>query len=116
MKIFISGKINGCKNYRDIFSEAERKLIEIGCTTVNPCIVSDKVTRCLSSFGMKPELKDFMREDIRELCGCDDIFMLDNWTDSEGATYEFLIAKKVLGIPIFFSVESLKEELLKNTD
>jgi len=46
MKIFISGKINGCKNYRDIFS----------------------------------------------------------------------IAKKVLGIPIFFSVESLKEELLKNTD
>lgn len=115
MKIFISGKISGCKNYRDIFNEAESRLIETGCTTVNPCTVSDKVTRCLSSFGMKPELKDFMREDIRELCSCDGIYMLDNWTDSEGATYEFLIAKKVLGIPVFFSVESLKDELLKRT-
>jgi len=41
--------------------------------------------------------------------------MLDNWTDSEGAIWEFLIAKKVLDIPVFFSVESLKEELLKRT-
>jgi len=31
------------------------------------------------------------------------------WTDSEGAIWEFLIAKKVLGIPVFFSIESIKE-------
>lgn len=29
MKIYISGKMNGCSNYRDKFNEAENKLREI---------------------------------------------------------------------------------------
>ena len=109
MKIYISGKMNGYPNYRDKFNEAENKLREIGCDTVNPCTISDILIQTFSYFNKKPETSVFMRDDISKLCDCDGILMLDNWTDSEGAIWEFLIAKKVLGIPIFFSVESIKE-------
>ena len=115
MKIYISAKMNGCLDYRDKFNEAENKLREIGCDTVNPCTISDILIQTFSYFNKKPEVSVFMRDDIIKLCDCDGILMLDNWTDSEGAIWEFLIAKKVLGIPVFFSIESLKEELLKRT-
>jgi len=115
MKIYISGKMNGYPNYRDKFNEAENKLREIGCDTVNPCTISDVLIQTFSNFNKKPEVSVFMRDDIIKLWIADGILMLDNWTDSEGAIWEFLIAKKVLDIPVFFSVESLKEELLKRT-
>lgn len=38
-----------------------------------------------------------MRECLKALCGCDVIYVLDDWTDSKGALTEVLVAK-ILGL------------------
>ena len=76
--------MHGCLGYGDKFIEAESKLKKMGFEVANPCIASEVLIQSFSCFNKKPEINDFMHEDIKKLCDCDGILMLDNWTDSEG--------------------------------
>jgi hypothetical protein len=46
-----------------------------------------------------------MKEDIKALCDCDQIFMLSNWVDSKGAIIEHAIAM-YLGIKVIYQTNA----------
>lgn len=89
-KVYISGKISGLaeKVYKNNFNSAELYLTGLGYDAVNPV-----------SEGLIPNgtWKDYMRRDIKLLCDCDYIYLLEGWEDSDGASLEKLIADN-LGI------------------
>lgn len=90
-KIYISGKITGIENEaRELFAKAEKKLKEEGFETVNPMKLNHNHDRSWHSY---------MKEDVKALCECDEIFMLSNWIDSTGAFIEHTIAM-YLGIKV----------------
>lgn len=84
MKIYISGKITGIEGEAPaLFEEAEKKLCSIGFEIVNPLKLNHEHDKSWHSY---------MKEDVKALCECDEIFMLSNWTDSKGAIIEHTIA------------------------
>ncbi len=98
MKIYISGKISGIeKEAPKLFEEAERHLQKMGFDTVNPMKLNHNHDKTWHSY---------MKEDVRALCDCDGIFMLNNWTDSKGAIIEHTIAM-YLGIQVTYQKQTI---------
>lgn len=89
-KVYISGKISGLseKVYKNNFNSAELYLTGLGYDAVNPV---SEVTIPNGTW------EDYMRRDIKLLCDCDYIYLIDGWEDSDGASLEKLIADN-LGI------------------
>lgn len=89
-KVYISGPITGRdeKEYKNDFNSAELWLTGLGYDVVNPV-----------SYGLIEggEWTDYMRRDIKLLCDCDYIYLLDGWKGSGGACLEKHIADN-LGI------------------
>ena len=92
-KVYISGQITGLEKetYTALFSYAEKKIESAGYTAINPARLDD----CENPEKM--EWSDFLRRDIKLLCGCDYICLLPNWKESRGARLEATIAEQ-LGI------------------
>lgn len=83
-KIYISGKITGIeKTAPELFSKAEDELKKKGFETVNPMTINHDHDGSWHSY---------MRQDIKSLCDCDEIYMLSNWIDSKGAIIEHTIS------------------------
>lgn len=83
MKIYIAGKVNGLENYKEYFNAAEEKLMSEGHLCMNP--------------GNLPE--GFPYDAYLPICyamidACDAIYLLKNWTDSNGAHLEYQHATK----------------------
>lgn len=97
-KVYISGKISGLseKVYKNNFNSIELYLTGLGYDVVNPV-----------SYPQEPNWKweDYMKRDIKLLVGCDYIYMLEGWEDSDGASLEHLIAEN-LGIKTLVLDES----------
>lgn len=89
-KVYISGKVSGLseKVYKNNFNSAELYLTGLGYDAVNPV---SEVTIPNGTW------EDYMRRDIKLLCDCDYIYLIDGWEDSDGASLEKLIADN-LGI------------------
>jgi hypothetical protein len=97
-KIYISGKITGIeKEAQDIFSKAEKALKEKGFDVVNPLTLNHNHSKTWHAY---------MKEDIKALCDCDSIFMLENWVDSKGAIIEHTIAM-YLGMKVQYESSQL---------
>lgn len=60
----------------------------------------------MDRFGVTPDT--FLKGDLDILAQCDYILMMPEWEKSTGATEERMFAIKS-GIPIFYSVETMKE-------
>lgn len=88
MHIYISGPISDDPESEQKFQDAEDYLRSIGFKVVNPFKLDH---------GSKPNVKweDFMRTDIKALVDCEQIYMLDGWRNSKGATLEHLIATQL---------------------
>lgn len=92
-KIYISGKISGIEEQAGaIFANAESALIDAGYEVVNPMTLNHDHDKSWHSY---------MKEDIKAMCDCDSIYMLDNWTDSKGAIIEHSIAIQIGLRPIY---------------
>ena len=87
-KVYISGKVTGLpeKEYKNNFNSAELWLTGLGYDVVNP-VSYDEIPN--------GTWEQYMRRDIKLLCSCDYIYLLDGWQDSEGAILEKLIAGKL---------------------
>jgi hypothetical protein len=86
MKVYISGPISGLSDLnRSAFERAEKKLTEQGHTAVNPL----KASPVRDNW----EWKDYMRNDILELLGCDSVYALTGWEQSRGAKIEIELAR-----------------------
>lgn len=81
-KIYIAGKINGLKNYREVFKAAEDKLIAGGNTVMNPAVLPE---------GFDYEI--YLPICMLMLQACDAVYMLNNWENSKGAKVELQFAK-----------------------
>ena len=92
-RVYISGQITGLEEseYRRLFSEAERSLSRLGYEPVNPCALDEAEDTGGWTWS------DYMRRDIKMLCGCDLICLLPNWRKSRGARLERTVAE-MLGI------------------
>jgi nucleoside 2-deoxyribosyltransferase len=92
-KIYISGKISGIENEAPaLFENVEKRLKESGFDVVNPMKLNHQHDKSWHSY---------MKEDVKELCDCDTIYMLSNWTDSKGAIIEHTIAM-YLGLKVIY--------------
>ena len=57
----------------------------------------------------------YMRNDIKALCDCDSIYMLENWNLSPGAKLEYAIAT-ALKLEIFYKEDKMTEKKLPKKD
>ena len=93
-RAYISGAISALKekNWRYNFNEAEKYLRKKGYENiVNPINIPP--------YRNQTKWSDYLRNDLRELCWCDEIWMMNNWWKSKGAWTELLISY-ILGIDI----------------
>ena len=85
MKIYISGKITGLDNAKEIFDAAEKKVSENyqDAEIVNPMKLPHDHDKTWESY---------MRDCLVEMMRCDTIYVLENWEDSKGAKLEVALA------------------------
>jgi hypothetical protein len=91
--IYIAGKISGMeKEAYELFEAAQIELESKGYVVINPMKLPHNHDKTWESY---------MRECIKELVCCDEIYMLKNWGSSRGAKREYIIAYE-LGIKRIF--------------
>ena len=91
-KIYISGKITNNANYKADFEAAGLALKIAGFQPVNPAE---------EQLPDGAKWAEYMRHDIKLLCDCDAIYMLNGWRESAGAKIEHKLARD-LGIEIIY--------------
>lgn len=90
MRIYIAGKISGFDeySYRNKFANAEKHLRLLGHDVINPTYITQ--------IGLDESYRDLIMEILGMiLTTCDAIYMLDDWTKSEGAKSEYWMAKEM---------------------
>lgn len=117
-KIYISGKIEGVKDYKEKFLEAEYYLSNVflkwmdskAQIIINPATKGIELQALyMSKYKRLPTYEEYLSNDIKELAdGCTSIFMLENWEDSKGAKIELDLAQK-LGLTIYYEKDVKKE-------
>lgn len=100
MKIYLSGKITDCPDYKEKFAAEEKRLKALGHDIFNPCI-----------FPAFMEYEQYMSLDLMALNFMDAIFLMDNWENSKGAKREKLEAEK-LGLKVLTEKDILVAETM----
>jgi len=91
MKAYITGPMTGMPELNfPAFNEASLLLRSWGHVVVNPAELNPDPTT---------PWQECMRADIRALCDCTHIIMLDGWTGSKGAKLELYVAEQ-LGLKV----------------
>lgn len=93
-KVYIAGPISNLpeNEARAAFQAAENKLSELGYITVNPMKLPHEHDKSWEAY---------MREDLREMLTCDEVWMLRGWKLSRGASMEHAVSMLVK-IPVFY--------------
>lgn len=96
--VYISGKITGLSRdtYLAKFKTAEQLLFSMGHTPVNPAAVNDRLPVVPYSA--------YIEMSITMLRQCNAIYMLADWTESQGAAMELKIAQ-ALGLTVMYEEE-----------
>ena len=106
MKVYISGPISGTSTYPASFEKAADYLRHLGHEVVDPSTIDPPSH--ISKGDVTFESWDYyMREGIKLLMGCDRIYMLEGWEDSEGARLEQMIALQ-LRMSCVYEVEDIE--------
>lgn len=100
--IYLSGKITGQANYKELFEEARKDAEDKfpGATIINPAEIS------------LPEIcewEDYMSICLRLLDKANIIYLLDNWLESKGARKEYITAFQK-GLKVYFQTYSRRIE------
>jgi len=103
LKVYISGPISGSTAFPQSFEKAAEYLRHLGNEVVDPTTIDSPAGRQIQ--GTTWEY--YMREGIKLLMGCDRIYMLEGWEDSEGATLEHMLALQ-LRMSCLYEVEDVE--------
>ena len=104
MKIYISGPISHDPLHEQAFGAAEEYLKFLGYQVINPIHIPEKEFN-----GPDKDIQRwhyYMRESIKLLMDCDQIYMLEGWEDSRGARLEQKIALE-LAMPRLYESEDI---------
>ena len=116
MTIYISGPITGIPDRNKKMFQMAQSEIAFLCKgikrekvkIINPVKLGLKLDEVFARNGKEPTWEDYMRACIKELCGATYLLSMTNWANSEGATLERYIAKR-LNIPIAENIKELSE-------
>ena len=98
MTTYISGPITGYPELnKPAFDAAQARLEANGLKVCNPHCVPAPQTNLQG----KALWQYYMRECVRLMLDCDQLYMLANWQNSQGAVWEKRIAD-MLGIPVVY--------------
>jgi len=88
MKIYISGAITNNPNAKAQFDKAKQTLLELnkGYEPISPMDLPHEHDKSWNAF---------MREDIKALMDCQGIYMIEGWTNSQGAFIEKELAQSL---------------------
>ncbi len=89
---YIAGKITGDRNYKTKFADAQEGLERHGYIVLNPSWMPQ---------GLANE--QYMRMCFAMIDSADDVFMLDDWKDSEGARLEYEYCMYQRNSPVLLS-------------
>ena len=81
MRVYISGPITNCKDYKENFARAEKVLRARGFEVVNPAYFEE--------FLPQLTYEEYMTHDLCLLDLCNAVYMLTNWQQSLGANREY---------------------------
>lgn len=77
-KIYLAGKITGDQNYKCKFGSAAGELRRLGYSVMNPAMLPDGF-----------EYDEYMHVCKAMIEVCDTVVLLPDWTDSDGAKFEY---------------------------
>lgn len=88
MKIYISGAITNNPNAKAQFDKAKQTLLEMnkGYEPISPMDLPHEHDKSWNGF---------MREDIKALMDCQGIYLIEGWTNSQGAFIEKELAQSL---------------------
>lgn len=94
MKIYLSGKISGTDltHTHKRFSDVATTLRALGHEVTNPLC---------NGLSETDPWEDHIAKDIINLIGCEGIYMLQGWEDSQGARIEHAVAKEI-GLKVMY--------------
>jgi hypothetical protein len=90
MKLYLSGKITGCRGYRKLFADAKKRLAGAGYAVASPADLK---------FPKGTDWAVAMKAAVAEMMKCDGVALLENWESSRGAVIERELAEK-LSMPV----------------
>ena len=79
--VYISGQITGTEGYLERFSRAEELLTKRKLVPVNPAKVNFMMP-------VQTTYDQYMQMSMTMLSFCSDIYMIEGWENSKGATWE----------------------------
>jgi hypothetical protein len=105
-RIYISGPIRGKENFnKEAFCRAEKYLKDRAYIPINPLRVNHMINQDNEIITTEEPrnlipISYYLRNDMAHLITCDFIYLLEGHENSEGATFEKMIAEK-LNIPVY---------------
>ena len=94
MKVFISSKMTGLKNFGyENFLNKEKELRALGFDVLNPADIGLK-------YGFDKPYAFYIRRSLQMLLQADAVVCFGDYAHSSGSKFEYIVAK-VSGIPIF---------------
>ena len=97
MKLYVAGPMRNLPELNfPAFNKATQMLRESGFEVVNPVELNP---------DPNADYIECMRIDLKALCDCDGIYLLQGWENSEGANAEFQVAR-MLKLSIYFEDEA----------
>jgi len=82
-KCYIAGKITGLDNYKELFEAAEHCVKKLGLQPVNPVTLPHRHNKSWEAY---------MQECLISMLPCPNVYALNNWQDSKGASIEVKLA------------------------
>lgn len=108
MLVYLSGGITNVPNYLERFSRAEELLNKRGLAAINPAKVNFMMP-------VQTTYDQYMQMSMTMLSFCSDIYMIEGWENSKGATWERDYAMRN-GIEVHYLYEEDYKELKERED
>ena len=81
MKVYISGGITGVDGYMAKFQAVQDRLEKLGYDVINPA-------KILSNMPLSTSYTEYMKLCMAFIDQCDEVYMMPEWENSKGATFE----------------------------